>query len=353
MAEHGIALHDPATWTRPAPTRAALLDRLRAEAAPEARELARVLSYAGSLSGGHVLNILDLNQSSENPWSAAAEALAAFVEAILGRRLEAAAFNALVAAYQATMEAAGLRADDRATWAQGAPTLADLLEALEAAPDAHSRELAQVLLPYARGLYADLFNQPTTVDARTTPFMVFGLRSLRENVERSLASVCVWQILQLVWNEVVAGGAEQPIHLFIDEAWYLLEQPGAAQRLERMARSFRKYNAALYLATQDAHRLIGSPEARAIAEIARLKMLFGQESESAVRGLGDLFGLTAAEQADLLRVRKGEGLLVLNHATRLPLYVAVNPRRLERLSTNRAQQQAVARASGRKAQAVR
>ena len=119
-----------------------------------------------------------------------------------------------------------------------------------------------------------------------------------------------------------------------------------------MARSFRKYNAALYLATQDVSRLVASPEARVIAEVARIKLLFGQESESAVRALADVFGLSTAEQADLLRVGKGEGLLHFGNDLRIPLYVAVNPERLARLSTNREQQQAVARASGRHSQAV-
>jgi hypothetical protein len=98
--------------------------------------------------------------------------------------------------------------------------------------------------------------------------------------------------------------------------------------------------------------LVTSPEAHVIAEIARIKMLFGQESESAVQRLGDMFGLSAAERADLLHVRKGEGLLLFGNDVRLPLYVAVNPLRLARLSTNREQQQAVARASGRRAEPV-
>jgi type IV secretory pathway VirB4 component len=252
------------------------------------------------------------------------------------------------------MEKWGFSAADPSTWKNKhrAPTLSALVDTLASDRNPRSHELAAVLQQYAYGLYADLFNHATTVDVSQSQFVVFGMRSLRENVEKSLAPVFAWQVLRLVWNEVVAGGASQPIHLFIDEAWYLLEQPGAAQRLERMARSFRKYNAALHLATQDANRLVASPEARVIAEIGRVKMLFGQESESAVRALGDIFGLSQPEQADLLRVGKGEGLLLLGNDLRLPLYVAVNPLRLGRLSTNREQQQAVARASGRKAQPV-
>ncbi len=331
-----------------------VMAQLRERGGPEADEIARVLSYTQALAGGNVLNIMDINPASENPWSAAAESLAAFVEAILGERLEAPTFNALVDAYQATMRKWGLDPEKPETWpaAGQGPTLSALVDTLAASPGAQSQSLAHVLQQYAYGLYADLFSQRTSVDLRSAQCAVFGLRALRENVERSLAPVFAWQVLRLVWNEVVAGGAAQPTHLVVDEAWYLLEQPGAATRLERMARSFRKYNAALYLATQDVSSLIASPEARAIAEIARIKLLFGQESESAVRALGEVFGLSRAEQGDILRASKGEGLLLFGNQMRIPLYVAVNPERLARLATNREQQQAVARASGRRAQVV-
>jgi hypothetical protein len=353
-AKDGLLANEPATWSRPAPLLSDLLAALREYNTAETRELARVLGYSEALGGGQVLNIMDINLASENPWSAAAESLAAFVEAILGERLDTPSFNALVECYQTTMEKWGFRDGDRAGWEAGraTPTLAALVDTLTAHANPHSQALAQVLLQYAYGLYADLFNRPTSVEAGASQLTIFGMRSLRENVERTLAPVFAWQVLRLVWNEVVAGGAAQPVHLFIDEAWYLLEQPGAAQRLERMARSFRKYNAALHLATQDTQRLVNSPEAHVIAEIARIKMLFGQESESAVQRLGDMFGLSAAERADLLHVRKGEGLLLFGNDVRLPLYVAVNPLRLARLSTNREQQQAVARASGRRAEPV-
>ncbi|MCC6190632.1 MAG: ATP-binding protein [Anaerolineales bacterium] len=353
-AQAGITPDQPAIWSKPAPLLNSLVANLLEGGSAESGELARVLGYAAALSGGHAINIMDINLASENPWSSAAESLAAFVEAILGERLGAPGFNALVECYQATMEKWGFHASDQSSWgaSRPAPTLAALVDTLSAHANPHSQGLAQVLLQYACGLYADLFNQPTSVNSGSAQLMVFGMRSLRENVERTLAPVFAWQVLRLVWNEVVAAGASQPIHLFIDEAWYLLEQPGAAERLERMARSFRKYNAALHLATQDTQRLVSSPEARVIAEIARIKMLFGQESDSAVRRLGELFGLSPAEQADLLRARKGEGLLLFGTDVHLPLYVAVNPLRLARLATNREQQQAVAIASGRRAVAV-
>ncbi len=354
MTNAGILADDLKTWSRPAPLIDDLIKALIESSQPEAQEVARVLGYASALDGGHGLNIMDINLNSENPWQAAAESLAAFVEAILGHPMDSYTFNALVDAYQVTMEKWGFHADERSSWEtqrSRTPTLSHLVDTLAADRKPQSQDLAAVLKQYAYGLYAGLFNTRTTVDLSGSPFVVFGMRSLRENVERTLTPVFAWQVLRLVWNEVVSLGAAQNTHLIIDEAWYVLEQPGAATRLERMARSFRKYNAALHLATHDIQKLMASPEARVIAEIGRVKMLFGQESESAVRSLAEVFGVTPPEQADLLRLGKGEGLLLMNDL-RLPLYVPVNPLRLKRLATNREQQQAVARASGRKGQPV-
>ena len=363
MEAAGIIYSQPETWTQTPPPMTALVESLQGVGQPqppsvgelgaEARELGRVLSYVSdSLAGGHQINIMDINLDSDEPWIAAAQSLAAFVEAILGRALSATSFNSLVGCYRITMEKWGFDADVPETWNHRAPTLSALADVLanDLAPE--SRELAAVLEQYAHGLYKDLFNCETSLDLSQAQLAVFGMRSLRENVEKSLAPVFAWQVLRLVWNAVVAGGAVQPTHLFIDEAWYVLEQPGAASRLERMGRSFRKYHAALHIATQEIKRLVENPEAEAIANVGGMTVLFGQETESAVRALGDVLGLSAGEQGEILRMSKGEALLLGAGKLRLPIYVAVNPMRLEHLSTNVAQQKAVARAAGRRVEPV-
>jgi len=44
--------------------------------------------------------------------------------------------------------------------------------------------------------------------------------------------------------------AAQPVHLFVDEGWHLLQYAGTAAELGAMARRFRKHYAAIHLATQ-------------------------------------------------------------------------------------------------------
>jgi hypothetical protein len=198
-----------------------------------------------------------------------------------------------------------------ATSSRPTPPLSELVNTLAPANDPQARDLAGVLKQYAFGLYADLFN-------------------CRTNVERNLAPAFTWQAARLVWNQIVArSAASRHVHLFIDEAWYLLEQPGAAIRLERMTRSFPKYGAALHLAALDTLKLAASPEAQIIRDMTRVKVLFKQESEAAAKAPG-VFGLTEGEQTSQMRLSKGEAWLLFGHKTHLPLYVAVNPLRLNR-----------------------
>ena len=351
MQAAGLRYDDPETWQKEPPTLAALVDSLAAD--PDGGELARVLDYtASALSGGNQINILDINLRSEDPWTAAAQSLAAFAEVVMRRELEPTQFNALIKCFKLTMERWGIREDDESTWTLPKPTLAALADVLANDVSPEAKYLASVFEQYAYGLYSKLFDCQTNVDIGSSQLVVFGIRSLRENVEKSLAPVFVWQVLQLVWNEIIGGNVRQPSHLLIDESYFVLEQPGAALRLERMGRSFRKHHARIVLATHEADKLATSPEAKAIADVASMVMLFGQKTENAVRGLARMFGLSDAEQTEVLRTGKGEGLLLSGTALRIPIYVAVNPLRLQVLSTNVQQLEAVARASGRRAEPV-
>lgn len=347
LAGAGIQWDQVETWGQPAPAYADLVRSLREMDDPTGRaaEIGRVLNYVVALSGGHKLNIMDMDCNAENPYLNAAQNLASFVEAILGNPLGAAANNALLEAYETTMKKWGFAPDQQPD--HPAPELAELYNTLAAAGDQTSGHLADVLKPYAVGLYKDRFNCQTNVDLSHENFVVFGLRPLTESAERNNAAIVVWQIMQLAWKQIVANSRTgRRFHLFIDEAWYVLRQSGATLRLEAMVRTLPKYSAALHLATHDLLGFSTSVEAQTIRDLTRLKVVFKQESEAAARSLG-VFGLTEGEQASLTRLGKGEGWLLIDKDEHLPLYVIVNPLRLPRLSTNKAQMQAIARASGK------
>jgi hypothetical protein len=352
MTEAGILRDDPGTWERPVPQIKALVESLKVD--HQGRAVGRVLGYVSdALVGGYNLNILDINMKSDAPWQSAVQTLSAFVEVILGEPMTPNEFNVLVRCYEATMTQWGILPDDPKTWDRPKPTLSALVQVLSSDSAPEARSLASVLYQYSHGIYAGMFNCPTNVNLDTAQFAVFGMRSLRENVEKSLAPVFAWQVLQYAWNTAVSNAPSgQPFHLIIDESWFILQQKGAAGRLEAMARSFRKYNASLIIATHEMGRLVNSTEAAAIANVGGIRVLFGQETEAAAQAIGAIFGLAQAEQNSLLRASKGEGLLFVGNRVRVPIYVAVNPHRLEYLSTNVAQQRAIARASGRRAEPV-
>jgi hypothetical protein len=363
FAAYQASLHDagidrarPDTWSAAPPSLAALIATLRDQGDPGGAEVARVLAYVDGLSGGNVLNILQPDRDSEEPWVMAIETLAAFVESRLGERLDSLNFTALEKSYRALMGRWGFNPDDPATFNRPAPTLADLVDELQEGRDPRGRELAAALYQCGKGIYKDVFSSQTNVDLGSAQLVVFGLRSLTDS-EQSLAPVIVWQVFNLVWNQIVAGsGSRQHVQFYCDEARFLLDVPGAARRLQMMARRYPKYGAALHLAlhlaNDDAVRFAQAFKDEAVVrDLARIRVLFRQESEAATRALS-VFGLNEAEQADLLRVGKGEGWLIYGNDIHIPFYVPVNPLRLKRISSNQEQMQAIARASGRKAAPV-
>ncbi len=362
LADQGIREDDPATWTRTPPAIGDVLAHLEPNGDVEVFELRRVLGYVDSAGGRAHLNIMDPAFEAEHPWRSAVESLGAFVEAILGRALESGEFTALVEAYQDTMARWGVTPEDRDTWRrERMPLLGDLAKTLLEAPSPEARQLARAIREYAVGIYADLFNHRTSVDLSREPIVFFGLRSLREEDGKasrgegrgSLAGVVMWLLLRAVWNEIVANaGSRQKTHVFIDELKWVLSFKGAARRLETMCRSFPKYSAALYLATQDMKSLLASAESDVIANITQIKVFLKQENASVVRQLGEMFDLSDEEQQDLLRVRKGEGLLVLGDHERIPIFNAVNPAQLAVYQSNAEQQQAVAVALNRRLEPV-
>jgi len=59
-----------------------------------------------------------------------------------------------------------------------------------------------------------------------------------QDVAREIAGLYLWLITNLVWTAVSAAATAQPIHLFVDEGWHLLQYAGTAAELGAMARRF-------------------------------------------------------------------------------------------------------------------
>ncbi|MDY7079395.1 MAG: hypothetical protein SXV54_20985 [Chloroflexota bacterium] len=295
-----------------------------------------------SRTAGNRLNILDLNPLANDPFGAGMSTLMGFLTVALSRPLAPVERNVIVPRYyDEVMRQAGILRDDPATWDRPAPRLSDLRMVLERAEETAARELAQLLYIYTEGMYGDVFDQSSNVDLAQAPFIVFGLR----DVAREIAGLYLWLITNLVWTAVSAAAAAQPIHLFVDEGWHLLQYAGTAAELGAMARRFRKHYAAIHLATQFGQDLARSPDAEVIRDAVGIVTLFGQHPRAA-EDLGLLFHLEPHEVAELVQLAKGEALLLWNHDVHVPLYVPLPPDRADLYKTDPEQQRRAALARG-------
>lgn len=284
------------------------------------------------------INILDPGLGDDDPFGAALSALIGFMGIAVGRELTAVERKSIVPyCYHALLEKAGIDIDDASTWHTARqPTLSDLQRLMEE-EGGPAASLAQLLYPYtSENLYGHLFSRPTNVDISQTPVVGFTLQGVSEE----MLAPFLWLVVSLVWREVTAAGGVQPVHLVVDEGWYLMRHPDVGVALADMARRFRKHRAALHLATHFATDFVASQHAQVIRGAAGAVVLFGQQAEEA-KDIGALFGLSEVETARLRSFGQGDALLIWDGGRfRVPIYVPLDPRRRWLFETGPQQRQA-------------
>jgi len=273
----------------------------------------------------HSINLLEPGVEGEDPFGGVLSALIGFLGLALGRPLAAVERQSIIPyCYHTLLERAGVDIEQRETWRpERPPTLRDLQHLMEE-EGGTAAELAQLLYPYTSdNLYGNLFSRPTSVDVGRTPVVGFSL----QGVSPDMLAPFMWLVVSLVWREITSAGGGQPVHLVIDEGWYLMRHPDVGMGLADMARRFRKHNAALHLATHFAGDLAGSEHAKAIRGAVGHVILFAQQPDEAEE-IGKLFGLSSVEVVRLRVFGKGEALLLWNGGRyRIPLYIPLDPRR--------------------------
>lgn len=278
---------------------------------------------------GERVNVLDIPPDSQDPLLAGTEHLIAFCEAVRGQPIpKGREWNGLAEAYQAALEdrgwltAAG-NPSGRSYWKhEDAPRLSDIARILETAPSETSRSLAEMLRPYAQGVYAPYFNTPTTFDIAEESLVVFGLQHV--NAVSDQLRVYLWQVMGLIWGEVIRRHATDPSsaqHVFLDEVWKLMEAPGGGAAIENMARRFRKRRTALWMASQEVGEFLDSDGGRRILSVVGNTFLMEQRPVEA-RRLQETFSLSDHVTHSLQRLGTGHGILVLPEGNRR-IWVAV------------------------------
>jgi len=282
----------------------------------------------GSSSGDRI-NVLDIPPDSEDPLLAGTEHLIAFCEAVRGQPIpKGLEWNALAEAYRLAVEDRGwIRKGEAGPimthWRhEDAPRLADVVRILETSPSPTSKSLAEMLRPYAQGVYASYFNTPTTFDITEEQLVIFGLQHVNDLSDQ--LRVYLWQVMGLIWGEVVRRNAADPQaiqHVMLDEVWKLLEAPGGAGAVENMARRFRKRRTALWLATQQVGEFLDAPVGRRILSVVGNTILMEQRPVEAKR-LQGTFALSDYMAESLQRLGTGHGLLVTPEGN-LRIWIAV------------------------------
>ncbi|HET8626126.1 MAG TPA: DUF87 domain-containing protein [Thermomicrobiales bacterium] len=300
-----------------------------------------------ALASAQALNPFDLpapaaaddDAAARDPLAEAVAGLGGLLEILLGdggrpltTRERATLDRALYRAYAA----AGIVADDPASWARPAPVLADLAAALGETPGDEAADLATRLARYVDGSLAGLLSRRTTV-ALDRRLVVFNLQALPAD-QRPLATHL---IAGHVWGRVRRDRG--PRLLVVDEAWSLLQHEAGGRFLSGMARRARKYHLGLVTITQDVADFLGSAHGRTILGNSAIKLVLKQDATT-VGPVAAALALSAEERRHLLAAGQGEGLLFARGG-RVALRVVASPTE-HRLATTAPRELAALAAAG-------
>jgi conjugal transfer ATP-binding protein TraC len=167
-----------------------------------------------------------------------------------------------------------------------------LLEEARTGPRSLAQELDRLVLslkPFVgNGSYAGFFDGPNEIDFERS-FTVFELGEIAKR--REIASAL---LMAIMYNAANFCGAPKNLHLkkylVIDEAWSLLQSPATARFIDEALRTYRKFNAAAVMVTQQASDFSG-PAGTAIRANAPNRIFLRQTSET-VLAMEKLFELS-------------------------------------------------------------
>lgn len=271
---------------------------------------------------GELINVLDIPLDADDPLAVGTEQLVSFCEAVRGAPIpQGAEWNALADAYKSTLIDRGWLEETGPgeysiagdSWSkEDAPRLGDVAQLLERSTDPVANSLHQMLLPYVNGVYANYFNRATTFNIRDEKLVIFGLKNVNAHSSSNQLRVYLWQILGLMWSEVLWRFAEDKKtanNVMLDEVWALLKSPNGAQAIENMARRFRKRRAGLWLATQEVGEFLDSPDARKILSIVGNTFLMDQRPAEA-QLLQNILSIPGDIARNLVSQGTGRGMMI-------------------------------------------
>lgn len=174
--------------------------------------------------------------------------------------------SAIVAAYQRVGRARAPLLED----------VVDVLRTYRAPPDKPeyapiAREMFLQLETWTRGPRGQLLNRPSTFSS-TSLLQVFDFFGLEQ--DKDLATILVMIVSHYIWATLRRYPAGTLKLVLFDEAWKLLTHPLAAETVEELYRTGRRWGASTWAITQHVDDLKATPIASAL--LANASMIFLQ-----------------------------------------------------------------------------
>jgi hypothetical protein len=182
------------------------------------------------------------------------------------------------------------------------PVMRDLTDALEARFGKHDpMSLTDRLKRYVDGSLAGMFRDQTTLRL-DSPIVVFDTHDCESDIQRIIA---LFLVSNYVWSQSFLSTI--PRQLIVDEAASLIQYPSGKQFLEDLVRRARKNYLGVTTITQHPDTF----EHSNIIANSAIKMLM-RPDPSTLELVRTIFHLSEREGHAMLRMRIGEGLLLVN-----------------------------------------